>query len=90
MFRKESRKDLQNRFKSGNIPLNKGTKSLRTNQGVKIKLDDWRHELVSAEHETCAVRLLRPKVSERKEVERSAECVPDVPDRRCKTLQMHI
>lgn len=42
-----------------------------------VRLTKDRLELVEQKSQNCAVRFLRPKQSDKPEVEKSAECQPD-------------
>lgn len=81
VFQKKQRKGLQGRFKKGFIPYNKGIKTPEvTNTDTSkpyVRLPKERHDLIEQKSQNCVVRLLRPKESDKPEVEKSAECQPN-------------
>lgn len=81
VFQKNNGKKLQGRFQKGYMPHNKGEKIAGVlnseNSKPYVRLTKDRHELVDKKSQNSVVRLLRPKQSDKPEVEKSAEYQPD-------------
>lgn len=80
VFRKKFRPDVNSRFKKGLAHPNKGktfSKGTVTEPKPFVRLAKSRHDLVIEKAANAPVRFLRPKVAERPEVEKSADCDPD-------------
>ena len=81
VFQKNKTKSLQGRFKKGYTRHNKGNKKagviISDTSKPYVRLTKERYELVEKKSQNSVVRLLRPKQSDKPEVEKSAECKPD-------------
>lgn len=81
VFQKNNGKSSQGKFKKGYTPYNKGEKmpAVINNDTSKpyVRLTKERHELLEQKSQNCVVKFLRPKQSDKPEVEKSAECQPD-------------
>lgn len=81
VFQKGNGKSSQVRFKKGYTPYNKGGKMPAAidsdTSKPYVRLTKEKHELVQQKSQNCVVRFLRPKQSDKPEVEKSAECQPD-------------
>lgn len=81
VFQKQSRRDFQTRFRKGFRPPNKGKSIDRSTEKVSVRpflrLSKDRHQLIAAEGSNPTVKLLRPKPSDKPEVQISAESKPD-------------
>lgn len=82
VFQKQSRKDFQTRFRKGFKSPNKGRTIGRSTEKVSLRpflrLSKDRHQLIAAEGSNPTVKLLRPKPSDKPEVQISAESKPNI------------